>query len=196
MEQRIFHGTLTPNDLAQALLARFNRGNLRAQQLGNDQQVVVQIATRLGASAGGQTATTITIQSVEDGVSVGIGKQAWLGVAASLGATALAAIRNPFNLLGRLDDLAQDIENLQINQQVWETISDVARAAGATYELSERLRRVVCEYCTTANPVGEPNCLACGAPLGLAQPDTCPRCGYVVKSSEGICPNCRSPLPV
>ena len=196
MEQRIFHGTLTPNDLAQALLARFNRGNLRAQQLGNDQQVVVQIATRLGASAGGQTATTITIQSVEDGVSVGIGKQAWLGVAASLGATALAAIRNPFNLLGRLDDLAQDIENLQINQQVWETISDVARAAGAAYELSERLRRVVCEYCTTANPVGEPNCLACGAPLGLAQPDTCPRCGYVVKSSEGICPNCRSPLPV
>ena len=196
MEQRIFHGTLTPNDLAQALLARFNRGNLRAQQLGNDQQVVVQIATRLGASAGGQTATTITIQSVEDGVSVGIGKQAWLGVAASLGTTALAAIRNPFNLLGRLDDLAQDIENLQINQQVWETISDVARAAGATYELSERLRRVVCEYCTTANPVGEPNCLACGAPLGLAQPDTCPRCGYVVKSSEGICPNCRSPLPV
>ena len=196
MEQRIFHGTLTPNDLAQALLARFNRGNLRAQQLGNDQQVVVQIATRLGASAGGQTATTITIQSVEDGVSVGIGKQAWLGVAASLGATALAAIRNPFNLLGRLDDLAQDIENLQINQQVWETISDVARAAGAAYELSERLRRVVCEYCTTANPVGEPNCLACGAPLGLAQPDTCPKCGYVVKSNEGICPNCRSPLPV
>jgi hypothetical protein len=196
MEQRIFHGNLTPNDLAQALLARFNRGNLRAQQLGNDQQVVVQIATRLGASAGGQTATTITIQSVEDGVSVGIGKQAWLGVAASLGATALAAIRNPFNLLGRLDDLAQDIENLQINQQVWETMSDVARAAGASYELSERLRRVVCEYCTTANPVGEPNCLACGAPLGLAQPDTCPRCGYVVKSNEGICPNCHSPLPV
>lgn len=195
MEQRIFHGNLTPNDLAQALIARFNRGNLRAQQLGNNQQVVVQIATRLGASAGGQTATTITIQSVEDGVSVGIGKQAWLGIAASLGATALAAIRNPFNLLSRLDDLAQDIEYLQINQQVWETIANAAQAVGATYELSERLRRVTCEYCTTANPVGEANCLACGAPLGLAQPNTCPRCGYVVKDSEAICPNCRSPLP-
>ena len=195
MEQRVFHGTLTPSELAQALIARFNRGNLRAQQLGNDQQVVVQIATRQGASAGGQTATTVTILAVEDGVSVGIGKQAWLGVAASLGATALAAIRNPFNLLGRLDDLAQDIENLQINQQVWETITDVARAAGATYELSERLRRVVCEYCTTANPVGEPNCLACGAPLGLAQPNTCLQCGFVVKANEGTCPNCHSPIP-
>jgi hypothetical protein len=196
MEQRIFHGSLTPHDVAQALIARFNRGNLRAQQLGDDQQAVVQIATRQGASSGGQTATTVTIQAVEDGIAIGIGKQAWLGVAASLGATALAAIRNPFNLLGRLDDLAQDIENIQINQQIWETIVDMTKAAGASYELSERLRRMVCDYCNTANPVGEPNCIACGAPLGNVQPRTCPNCGFVIKSGEGTCPNCRRPLPI
>jgi hypothetical protein len=195
MEQRIFHGSITPNDVARALVARFNRGNLRSQQVGNDQQVVVQIATRQGASSGGQTALTVTIQKVEDGILVGIGKQDWLGVAASLGTTALAAIRNPFNLLGRLDDLAQDIENLQITQQVWDTIVNVTRAANASYELSERLRRMVCDYCNTANPVGESNCLACGAPLGNAQPRTCPNCGFVIKSGEGICPNCRRPLP-
>lgn len=196
MEQRIFHGTLAPHDIAHALIARFNRGNLRAQQLGDDQQVVVQIATRQGANSGGQTATTVTIQSVEDGVAVGIGKQTWLGVAASLGATALAAVRNPFNLLSRLDDLAQDIESLQINQQIWETIVDVAQGANASYELSERLRRMVCDYCNTANPVGEPNCIACGAPLGSAQPRTCPNCGFVIKTGEGICPNCRRPMPI
>ena len=196
MEQRIFHGSLTPCEIAQALIGRFNRGNLRAQQLGNSEQIIVQIATRQGASSGGQTATTVSIQNVEDGVAIGIGKQAWLGVAASLGATALAAMRNPFNLLGRLDDLAQDIENLQINQQIWETIVDVAKAANASYELSERLRRMVCDYCNTANPVGEPNCIACGAPLGSVQPRTCPNCGFVIKSSEGVCPNCRRPLPV
>jgi len=195
MEQRILHGNLTPHDIAQALIARFNRGNLRAQQIGDEEQVIVQIATRQGASSGGQTATTITLQAVEDGISVGMGKQEWLGVAASLGATAIAAIRNPFNLLGRLDDLAQDIENLQINQQVWETITHVAQIKGATYELSERLRRVVCEYCLAANPVGEANCIACGAPLGLAQPRTCPRCGFVIKAGEGVCPNCRRALP-
>ena len=195
MEQRIFHGTLTPHDIAQALIARFNQGNLRAQQIGDDQQVVVQIATRQGARSGGQTATTVAIQSVTDGVSVGIGKQNWLGVAASLGTTALAAIRSPFNLLGRLDDLAQDIENLQLNTQIWETIAGVARAAGASYELSERLRRMTCDYCNTANPVGEANCLACGAPLGNAQPRTCPNCGFVVKVDEGMCPNCRRLLP-
>lgn len=196
MEQRVLHGNLTPHDVAQVLIARFNRGNYRAQQLGDEDQVIVQIATRQGASSGGQTATTITIQAIEDGINVAIGKQNWLGVAASLGTTALAAIRNPFNLLGRLDDLAQDIESLQINQQVWDTISDFAQSIGATYELSERLRRVMCEYCTTANPVGEPNCIACGAPLGLWQPRTCPNCGFVIKNDEGLCPNCHRPLPV
>jgi hypothetical protein len=195
MEQRIFHGNLTPSEIAQALLARFNHGNLRAQQLGNSQQLVIQIATRQGATSGGQTATTVSIQKVEDGVAIGIGKQDWLGVAASLGATALAAFRNPFNLLGRLDDLAQDIENLQINQQVWETIVEVTRANDASYELSERLRRMVCDYCNTANLVGEPNCISCGAPLGDVQPRTCPNCGFVIKTHEGVCPNCRRPLP-
>ena len=194
MEQRIYHGTLTPDLLAQALVAKFNRGNLRAQQLGSGQQVVVQVATRPGAPSGGQTAMSITLQKVEDGVAVQVGKQAWLGVAASLGQTALAAIRSPFNLLGRLDDLAQDIENLQVSQQVWEAVEEVARASGASFELSERLRRMVCDYCNTANPVGEPACVACGAPLGSAQPHTCTNCGFVVKNNESICPNCRRPL--
>jgi HAMP domain-containing protein len=125
-----------------------------------------------------------------------IGQQAWLGIAASLGTTALAAMRNPFNLLGRLDDLAQDIQNLQINEQVWQAIDEVARAAGASQELSNRLRRTVCPYCSTANPVGEPNCIACGAPLGEVQPDTCPNCGFVINHSETICPNCKRPIAV
>jgi DNA-directed RNA polymerase subunit RPC12/RpoP len=132
---------------------------------------------------------------VEDGVAVKLGQQAWLGIAASLGTTALAAIRSPFNLLGRLDDLAQDIQNLQIDEQVWQTIDNVARLAGASQELSNRLRRAVCPYCRTANPVGEPSCIACGAPLGDVQPTTCPNCGFVIKSTETVCPNCKRPLP-
>jgi len=195
MEQRIYHGNLTPIDLGEALIARFNRGNLRAQQLGDAERLIVQIGSRPGAVSGGDTTLSVILQKVEDGVAVQLGQQAWLGIAASLGTTALAAMRNPFNLLGRLDDLAQDIQNLQINEQVWQAIDEVARAAGASSELSERLRRMVCPYCRTANPVGEPNCIACGAPLGDVQPLTCPYCGFVVKSTETICPNCSRPLP-
>ncbi len=184
MEQRIYHGSLTPSDVSESLIAHFNRGNLRAQQLGDSNRLIVQIGTRPGAMAGGDTTVSVILQKVADGVAVQVGQQAWLGIAASLGTTALSAIRNPFNLLGRLDDLAQDIQNLQINEQVWQAIDDVARAAGASQELSNRLRRAVCPYCRIANPVGEPYCLACGAPLGDVQPHTCPNCGFVLKTQR------------
>jgi hypothetical protein len=196
MEQRIYHGNLTPSDISENLISHFNRGNLRAQQLGNSDRLIVQIGTRPGAMAGGDTTVSVILQKVEDGVAVQLGQQAWLGIAASLGTTALSAIHNPFNLLGRLDDLAQDIQNLQINEQVWQAIDEVASAAGASQELSNRLRRTVCPYCRTANPVGEPNCIACGAPLGDVQPRTCPHCGFVIKNSEMICSNCKRPLPI
>lgn len=191
MERKIFHGKIEPVDIAQALLAEFNQGNMRAQTLGHSDRLVVQVGTRPDAMSGGQTAMTVTIQAIdEEGIMVELGQQAWLGVAASLGMSALAALKNPFSLLGRLDDIAQDIENLQIKERVWMVISKAARAAGASAELSENLKRTTCEYCHVANPVGEPSCTACGAPLGKIQPNTCPQCGYVVKSGAKSCPNC------
>jgi hypothetical protein len=162
--------------------------------VGQNDKLVVQIGTRPGAPSGGDTAVTVSIQKFEDGVIAEIGQQAWLGVAASLGTTALSALRNPFNLLGRLDDLAQDIENLQLSERVWQVIGKSALTQGATKNLSERLSRLECDYCGTANPVGEPSCIACGAPLGKSQPGTCSNCGFVVKPGEKLCPNCGKPL--
>jgi RNase P subunit RPR2 len=194
MEPRIYHGDIRPEDFARALVAKFNQGNLRAQRLGDEEKLIVQITTSQMRRSGGNTALSVILQKVEDGVAVSIGKQAWLGVAASLGQTALAALKNPFNLLGRLDDLAQDIESLQLSDQVWEEIGLIARQVSASTELSSRLRRMVCEYCLTANPVGEPSCIACGAPLGEVQPRTCLNCGFVVRMNESVCPNCKQPI--
>jgi hypothetical protein len=194
MERKIFHGNIKPVDIAQALVAEFNRGNLRAQILGQSDRLVVQMGTHFGAQSGGQTAMTVTVQRIEEGIMVELGQQEWLGVAASLGVSALAALRNPFSLLGRLDDIAQDIENLQLGERIWQVISRAARAAGASAELSERLKRTTCEYCHVANPVGEPSCIACGAPLGMVQPTTCKNCGYVVKAGDRTCPNCNQAL--
>ena len=194
MDPRIYHGDLKPSQIAAALIAKFDHGNLRAQQFGSQNQVVVQIATRQGFSNGGQTALSVSIQQVADGVAVQIGKQDWLGVAANLGMTAYSAIRNPLSLIGRLNDLAQDIENIQLIDSVNDTIDEVARGASASFELSDRLKRMVCEYCNTANPVGEPTCIACGAPLGNVQPITCPHCGFVLKKGETVCPNCKQKI--
>lgn len=190
MDQRFLHGDLKPAELAESLLAEFNRGNLRAQMLQQADGVAVQISTRPGARSGGQTAITVTFQEAPDGVMIRLGQQEWFGTAASLGQTTIAALMNPWNLLGRLDDIAQDVENLQLAERVWNEISRCAAAAGASHELSERLRRVICSYCGVANPIGEPSCVACGAPLGNAQPRTCPNCGFIVTAGELTCPNC------
>jgi len=194
METRIFHGDLQAEDIAEALVARFNRQNLIAQQIRRDEQIVVQITTRQYAASGGQTALGVTLRQNEDGVTVQLGKQTWIGIAASLGQTVLMALRNPLSLIGRLDDVAQDIENLELDEQVWEVIDEIARAAGASHYLSERLRTLTCAYCGVANPVAGPNCIACGAPLGDRQPTTCPHCGYVITTAEQICPNCNRSL--
>lgn len=194
MEQKIFHGQLTPDDVARHLVGRFNRGNIRAQQFGNDQQVVVQIGTPGQPVSGGQTALSVHLLKVEDGISVTIGQQAWLGIAASLGSSALAAFHNPMMLLGRLDDIAQDIESLQLTDEVLKAVQEYAHSVGTGFELSDRLRRMVCEYCNTANAVGEDRCIACGAPLGSVQPRTCPNCGFVLRFGESRCPNCDSQI--
>lgn len=190
MPQRIYHGNITNKDLARAIIAHFSHGNLHVQQFGTDESLVVQIASTPFARSGGKTALSVSLQNVEDGVLVDVSKQAWLGIAASLGISTIAAIRNPLNLLNRLDDIAQDIEYIQLVENVWSVIDNTARSLGSGFELSERLNRYVCDYCNTANPPGEPRCIACGAPLGDIQPRTCPKCGYVLTQNEKKCPVC------
>jgi len=194
MDKRIFHGNISPTDVARALEAEFNQGNTQTHLLGDGSNLTVQIASSQWSRAGGKTALTVNIQKIEDGIMLELGEQQWLGVAASLGQTAIAALINPMNLLGRLDDIAQDVSNLQINDKVWQVVARVASEAGASQQLSERLSRITCDYCGAANPVGEATCLACGAPLGKQQPKTCSKCGYVLAHVEKFCPNCGQPV--
>jgi hypothetical protein len=194
MDRRIFHGNITTGVVAQALVAEFNQGNTQTQVIGEDNNLTVQIASSQWSHSGGKTALTVNLQQIEDGIMVQVGEQQWLGVAASLGQTAIAALLNPLNLLGRLDDIAQDVSNLQMNDKVWQIVTKVMNAAGASHQISERLSRITCEYCGAANPVGEPTCLACGAPLGKQQPKACSKCGYVLLHEEKFCPNCGQPV--
>lgn len=175
-------------------MAEFNRGNLHAQIISQKEKVAVQIATRMGSMSGGQTALTVSLQKVEDGVMVELGRQEWLGLAASLGQTAWFAFRNPLSLLSRLDDLAQDIESIQLADTIWKVIDRAASTNGASHALSERLSRLACDYCGAANPVGEASCLSCGAPMGDLHPSACPDCGFAITPNETMCPNCRRRL--
>lgn len=195
MQTRIFHGNIAPSDLASALVARFNRGNLTAALSRTEQHHIVQIASAATPRSGGRTALGVTIHPHEDGIVVSLGKQAWLGIAASLGATLLAAKQNPFNLLGRLDDIAQDIEYMSLDEQVWQVIEEVTKSFGASSQISDRLRRTGCPYCGSANPTATSRCEACGAPLGDVIPVSCGHCGFVLQGNEKSCPNCKEAVP-
>jgi DNA-directed RNA polymerase subunit RPC12/RpoP len=194
MEERTFHGAVTPQVLTQALLAEFDRAGYQVQSLGDPDHTVIQIASQGGSHSGGQTSITVHLIEVEDGVLVRMGQQAWFGVAASLGMTALAALRNPFSLVGRLDDLAQDLSSIQLTDRIWACLGQTAESLGASHEISQALRRVTCAYCGSANPVGSATCVCCGAPMGAAQPVACPECGYVLTAGATRCPKCGTPL--
>jgi hypothetical protein len=190
INQRIFHGEITPDDVAASLVASFRRGNLDAQAYGEPEHRVVQIGTTKHRRSGGATSISVHLHKTEDGVLVRLGEHEKTGAAASLGLSALMTILDVKNLIHRIDDVAQDITSLQLEDKVWEVIERTAESLGASFELSERLRRLVCAYCQTANPVGEPHCIACGAPMGPSQPKTCPHCGNVVDSHVSQCPEC------
>jgi len=194
MTTKIYHGNITAKTLAKAISTRFTDEDLHARYTQSGEQYIVQIASRQDAQSGGKTSIGVVLQQLEDGVAVKIGKQDWLGIAASLGVSALTARRNPFGLIGRLDDIAQDIENLSLDDRLWTLIDEVAATMNSSQQLSERLRRMVCDYCNTANPVGEPRCIACGAPLGDVQPRTCRRCGFVAAPGDTACVNCGAAL--
>ena len=194
METKSYHCDITPDKLAQALVATFNRGNYQAQSGGGGDKVTVQIATRQRQDSGGKTALAITIQKHLDGVTVTMGQQEWWGVAASLGQSALATFMNPWNLLNRLDDIAQDVTSITLANQAWAAIDKFARTAQATQTISKNLASVACPYCGTANKVAAPECVNCGGPLGDFQPTACPKCGNVMPPKSKFCASCGTPL--
>ncbi|HLE28506.1 MAG TPA: zinc ribbon domain-containing protein, partial [Anaerolineales bacterium] len=73
-------------------------------------------------------------------------------------------------------------------------VEKFAQAAQITKTISERLQTVACPFCGTANKVGAPDCVNCGAPLGEHQPLSCPKCGNVMPAKSKFCANCGTAL--
>jgi hypothetical protein len=191
---RVYHGNIRAVDIARTLKGEFHRGNYVVQTYGKPEQIILQIATKQQLRSGGQTALTLHLNDTDDGVMVSVQKQKWLGIAASIGTSAIATVINPWNLLSRIDDIAQDIESITMIDDIWHVVEKRVLLAGAGKQLSQRFRRVTCQYCGSAIKTGEASCIACGAPLGESQPVTCQQCGFVCSPTDTICPNCHHPL--
>ena len=193
MEQRTFRGDLSPDELANALMARFNQGRTIAQWLSQGDRVLVQVGTRDRHNRI-ENALTVTISKTSDGVNVAVGEQAVLDAAADLAQAGLGALLNPLSLLGNLGEIASDVSSFSIPQQVWDTVDKYCKSVGATVGGAARQMTIACPYCSVANPVGAPTCSGCGAPLGDAQPIYCPRCGQVAPHDAHTCSRCGAAL--
>jgi DNA-directed RNA polymerase subunit RPC12/RpoP len=195
MEQRTYRGDVDPEGLAEALVARFNHGDLMAQTVrGEEGHLIVQVATREWGWGAARSALTIGIAPVEGGIRVTVGQQRLLDAAASLAATGLGALVNPLSLLGRIDDIARDVGKITLPDQVWDAVEHYVESVGARLGMSEKQLVVACPYCGVGNPVGAGICSACGGSLVDVQPVACPKCGFVLPRDARFCSRCGAKL--
>jgi hypothetical protein len=190
MEARTYHGKVTPRDLADVLVSRFTTDDLSATAIGEGDRIIVNISS--AGYQGGRTALAVGLSPASGGVLVTVGDHNLLGVAADLMQTGLGALRNPFVLIGELDDVARNVEKLNLPAQVWEAVDHYCQSVGAG--LTAEPTSVTCPYCGVLSPIGAGSCAACGAPLGRSQPVTCPKCGKLLPADLDYCTRCGSPL--
>jgi len=190
MEQRTYHGKITPQELATALLARFNTEDMTATQAGEGDRLVVNIMA--SGAVGGPCSLSVGLSPAPTGVTVTIGPYNILGVAADLLETGLKALVNPITLIGEITDVAQNVQRLTLPQQVWQTIDHYCQSVGAS--LVPEPSGVTCPYCGIISPLGTGQCPSCGAPLGEYQPIACPKCGRLLPRTTRFCIRCGTAL--
>lgn len=195
MEQRTYRGDIGVEGLADALMARFNHGDLMAQKVrGQGGHLMVQIATRQWGWGAARSALSVGIAPVEGGVRLTVGEQRWLDAAASLAITGLGALVRPLSILHRIDDIARDIGKLTLPDQVWAAVEHYVDSVGAKLGMSEKQVVVACPYCGVGNSVGVGVCSACGGSLVEVQPVACPDCGFISPHDALFCSRCGTRL--
>lgn len=195
VEQRAYHGELAPEELARALVVRFNEGETRAHWMaGQAGRAVVQIQNRQHEYGDPSTAVTVHISPTKTGITVSVSEQKILGVAADMAKTGVAAWLNPMRLIGELDDIARNVRWLGLRSEVWKAVDEYCRNHGSSRGAGGILANVICPYCGTPNDIGAQNCKACRAPLAEAQPIVCGRCGFLNEPQAELCVNCSAKL--
>lgn len=79
MEQRVYPGAIDPNELAQHLLDTWDQGDTIAQALEGDEGMIVQVGQRSAGlfSDEPQSALTLALEPVSEGLRVTLGEQQW-----------------------------------------------------------------------------------------------------------------------
>lgn len=192
MDERVYHGSIRPEDLAQALLDEWDRDDTVAQAFGEQGQVIVQIGQRRAGlfSDEPRQALTVAIEPTSDGVHVMMGQQQWLkdGGVQFIGGGLIGFF--PFFFAFPLGQLfgGQDEIDGRLPGRIWQSIERYAAQAGAATGKTQRLPTVACPECGVTNPQGAEQCSACGTNLSAVP--TCPNCGYTNPTGANYCNRC------
>jgi ribosomal protein L40E len=194
MQQRVYHGGITPEGLAQALVDEWDQGETIAQAFGEADRMIVQIGQRTGGWFGDEPrqALTLDLTRIADGVEVTMGQQQWYKSGGQIFVGGLVGFF-PFFFtfpLGRL--FGDDEIDQHLPGRIWQSVERYAGSPGAATGKTQRLPTVTCPECGVANPVNAERCSACGASL---QPSpVCPRCGHTNPAGASFCNRCGAKL--
>lgn len=207
MEQRVYHGAINPNQLAQHLLDTWDQGDTMAQALEGDEGIIIQVGERSGGFFSDEpgNALTLALEPVSEGLRVTLGEQQWYrdggGQIMVGGLIGFFPFFFTWPLGGRRDEPTDP----QLTSQVWESIERYVQqygaATGSTRRLSQqrsavtgattRLPDMACPSCGTANQLGAERCRECGTYL---QARDCPQCGVSNPATANFCMRCGSNL--
>lgn len=195
MEQRVYHGQIRPEGMAQALLDEWDQGDTIAQAFGEQDRVIVQIGQREAGWFGDEPkqALTLDIETLNDGVQVTMGQQQWYKNGG--GGLMIGGLIGflPFFFTFPLGSLfgGDNIDD-RLPGRIWQSLDRYTSQFGAATGKTQRLPTVVCPECGVTNPMGAQQCSACGTQLGA--PNACPNCGYTNPVGANFCNRCGTQL--
>ncbi len=197
VEQRLYHGDISAEDMARVLVLRFDQGETRAQWMPVEgKRAVVHIQSRKIEHSDPNTEVTVHIAPMQTGVTVAVSEQQVLGVAADLARTGLKGWRNPLRLVNELDNVARNVRWLGLRTEIWKAVAEYCQSRGSGLGTAAAFQTVVCSYCGTPNDLGAHICQSCRAPLAEVQPVVCARCGFLNDPEASLCVNCGAKLRV
>jgi len=214
MEERLYHGNINPEALANHLVATFNQGgDLAAQRVGQGDQVMVQVGRVKLWTGRFHSAIGINISQLPDGICVATGQSHWLeldnpGVSGML----LGSLFFPPLIIF---PLMRGIRNYTLYQDIWTVIDDYCTQGHAVQGDVMTAHAVYCQNCGAVNDEHIGQCHLCGMPLYIPEYSdvappmqaanrtvvykprmvTCPRCDTTVPAGK-YCNNCASELPM
>lgn len=195
MEQRIYHGSITPAQLSQMLIDTWDRDETVAQALETDGGMIIQIGQRTGGWLNDEPrqALTLGIETLHDGVRVSMGQQQWYQAGGRIMVGGLIGFF-PFFFVWPLGGLFRG-DGPEIDRdlpgQIWQSIERYTAESGAATGPTRRLSTVACPACGVANPEGAATCSACGQALQVAH---CPNCGANNPPGANFCIRCGTKL--